>query len=128
VTRLWVANSHFCCVRIAQQITRAFGVEIDRDVVRRVPGRHYRPGGFGIELALIDGVSACRMSDHAVAGTRSIWRESWRHSKPTTTAIAGTGGLTPAQRAGTLFPARASLDHYGWQQSCRGLFEIPVAA
>jgi hypothetical protein len=29
-------NPHFGCVRIAQQITRVFGVEIDKDVVRRV--------------------------------------------------------------------------------------------
>ena len=37
-------------------------------------------------------------------------------------------GLTPAQGAGALSPASAALDHYGWQQHCRGLFEIPVAA
>ena len=37
-------------------------------------------------------------------------------------------GLTPAQRAGALSPAPAALDHHGWQQHCRGLFEIPVAA
>jgi len=37
-------------------------------------------------------------------------------------------GLTPAQFAGALSPAPAALDHYGWQQHCRGLFEIPVAA
>jgi len=37
-------------------------------------------------------------------------------------------GLTPAQRAGALCPAPAALDHYGWQQHCRGLFELPIAA
>ncbi|MGB2816959.1 MAG: hypothetical protein WBC37_07030 [Burkholderiaceae bacterium] len=31
-------------------------------------------------------------------------------------------------RAGALSPAPAALDHYGWQQRCRGLFELPVAA
>ena len=111
-------NPHFGCVRIAQQITRVFGVEIDKDVVRRVLARHYRPCdpgttgpswltfiaqakdgiwnvdlfrcesillhsywvllvitvftrriiGFGIERASIDGVSVCRMFNHAVAG------------------------------------------------------------
>ncbi len=40
-------NPHFGCVRIAQQITRAFGVEVDKDVVRRVLARHYRPGDSG---------------------------------------------------------------------------------
>lgn len=109
-------NPHFGCVRIAQQITRAFSVEIDKDVVRRVLARHYRPGdsdttgpswltfiaqakdslwsvdlfrcesillhshwvllvidvftrrivGFGIERGSIDGLSVCRMFNHAV--------------------------------------------------------------
>jgi transposase InsO family protein len=36
-------------------------------------------------------------------------------------------GLTPAQFAGALSPAPAALDHYGWQQHCRGLFELPIA-
>ena len=37
-------------------------------------------------------------------------------------------GLTPAQFAGALCPAPAALDRYGWQQHCRGLFELPIAA
>ena len=37
-------------------------------------------------------------------------------------------GLTPAQFAGALSPAPAALDHYGWQQHCQGLFELPIAA
>ena len=111
-------NPKFGCVRIAQQISHAFGIEIDKDVVRRVLAKHYRPGdsgtngpswltfiaqtkdslwsldlfrcesillrshwvlvvmdvftrriiGFGVERAYIDGVSVCRMFNHAVAG------------------------------------------------------------
>ena len=111
-------NPRFGCVRIAQQISHAFGVDIDKDVVRRVLAKHYRPGnsgthgpswltfighvkdslwsldlfrcesillrshwvlvvmdvftrriiGFGVERAYIDGVSVCRMFNHAVAG------------------------------------------------------------
>ena len=38
------------------------------------------------------------------------------------------GATTPAQRAGASSPAPATLDHYGWRQHCRGLFQIPVAA
>ena len=38
------------------------------------------------------------------------------------------GATTPAQRAGASSPAPAALDHYGWRQHCRGLFQIPVAA
>ncbi len=40
-------NPRFGCVRIAEQISHAFGVQIDKDVVRRVLARHYRPGDPG---------------------------------------------------------------------------------
>jgi transposase InsO family protein len=36
-------NPKFGCVRIAQQISHAFGIAIDKDVVRRVLAKHYRP-------------------------------------------------------------------------------------
>ena len=110
-------NPKFGCVRIAQQISHAFGVEINKDVVRRVLAKQYRLGGsgingpswltfighvndslwsvdlfrcesillrshwvlvvmdvftrrfvgFGVECAYINGVSVCRMFNHAVA-------------------------------------------------------------
>lgn len=40
-------NAHFGCVRMSQQIAWTFGVEIDKDVVRRVLAKHYRPGDSG---------------------------------------------------------------------------------
>lgn len=110
-------NPRFGCMRIAQQISYTFGVQIDKDVVRRVLAKHYRPEsggdgpswltfigqlkdslwsidlfrcesillrshwvmlvmdvftrrliGFGVEPGPIDGVSLCRMFNHAVAG------------------------------------------------------------
>src|SRR5262252_6799330 len=36
-------NPNWGCPRIAQQIKLAFGVEIDKDVVRRILSVHYRP-------------------------------------------------------------------------------------
>ena len=36
-------NPSWGCPRIAQQIALAFGVEIDKDVVRRILSTHYRP-------------------------------------------------------------------------------------
>jgi transposase InsO family protein len=109
-------NPRFGCVRIAQQIAHACGIEIDKDVVRRVLAQHYRPEsgtdgpswltfiaqakdslwsldlfrcesillrshwvllvmdvftrriiGFGIERACVDGISVCRMFNHAAA-------------------------------------------------------------
>jgi len=40
-------NPKFGCVRLAQQISYAFSVAIDKDVVRRVLAKHYRPDGSG---------------------------------------------------------------------------------
>jgi putative transposase len=110
-------NPKFGCVRIAQQLAHAFGIGIDKDIVRRVLAKHYRPGdpgshgpswltfiaqtkdslwsldffrcesillrshwvmlvmdvftrrivGFCIESIVIDGVSVCRMFNHASA-------------------------------------------------------------
>jgi hypothetical protein len=36
-------NPRFGCPRIALIIARTFGVEIDKDVIRRVLAKHYRP-------------------------------------------------------------------------------------
>jgi putative transposase len=36
-------NPEFGCVRIARQINHAFGIKIDKDVVRRVLAIHFRP-------------------------------------------------------------------------------------
>jgi putative transposase len=40
-------NPNFGCVRIAQQISHTFGLDIDKDIVRRVLARHYRPDDSG---------------------------------------------------------------------------------
>jgi putative transposase len=40
-------NPRFGCVRIAQQISHAFGIEIDKDVVRRILAKHYHPDHSG---------------------------------------------------------------------------------
>ena len=36
-------NARFDCPRIAQEIARTFGIDIDKDVVRRVLAKKYRP-------------------------------------------------------------------------------------
>jgi putative transposase len=118
IVELRSRNPKFGYVRIAQQIAHAFGVDIDKDIVRRVLAKQYRPGdsgtngpswltfvghakdslwsldlfrcesillrshwvmlvmdvftrriiGFGIERAYVDGISVCRMFNHAIAG------------------------------------------------------------
>jgi hypothetical protein len=42
-------NPSWGCLHIAAQISLAFGITLDKDVVRRVLARHYRPmpGGIG---------------------------------------------------------------------------------
>jgi hypothetical protein len=46
IVELKQRNAHFGCPRIAQQINKAFGVNIDKDVVRRVLAKHYRPAPY----------------------------------------------------------------------------------
>jgi len=36
-------NPRYGCPRIAEQIAKAFGIEIDKDIVRRVLAKYYRP-------------------------------------------------------------------------------------
>src|SRR5438874_12296377 len=36
-------NPRVGCPRIAQEIAHAFGIDIDKDIVRRVLAKHYRP-------------------------------------------------------------------------------------
>lgn len=37
-------NPHLGCPKIAQQLGKSFGIQLDKDVVRRVLARYYRPG------------------------------------------------------------------------------------
>ena len=43
IVKMKQRNPRFGCPRIAQQINKAFGINIDKDVVRRVLAAHYRP-------------------------------------------------------------------------------------
>mgnify|MGYP001588050091 CR=1 FL=1 len=43
IVELKQRNARFGCRRIAQQINKAFGLNIDKDVVRRVLEKHYHP-------------------------------------------------------------------------------------
>jgi hypothetical protein len=57
-------NPRFGCRKIAEQITSAFGIEINKDVVRRILIQHYRPGPSG------DGPSWLTVIGHA---KDSLW-------------------------------------------------------
>ncbi len=43
IVELKQRNPRFGCLRIAQQINKAFGLDINKDLVRRVLAKHYRP-------------------------------------------------------------------------------------
>ena len=47
IVDLKTRNPMFGCVRIAQEIANAFGIDLNKDVVRRVLEKHYHPGGSG---------------------------------------------------------------------------------
>ncbi len=44
IVEMKLSNPRFGCRRIAEQISFVFGVQIDKDVVRRVLAKHYHPG------------------------------------------------------------------------------------
>ena len=64
-------NPNWGCRRIAQQLCAVFGLDIDRDVVRRVLAKHYRPdlGAYGPSWLTVLGIqeTACGASIFSVA-------------------------------------------------------------
>ena len=67
IVEMKTRNPRFGCPRIAQQIAKAFGIELDKDMVRRVLAKHYRPilGSGG------DGPSWLTLIGHS---KDSLWR------------------------------------------------------
>jgi hypothetical protein len=49
-------NPKFGYLKIAQQISHALGLDIDKDIVRRVLARHYRPDDSGCPFQKLDRV------------------------------------------------------------------------
>jgi hypothetical protein len=43
ILEMKLRNPRLGCPRIASQVSHVFGVEIDKDVVRRILAKHYRP-------------------------------------------------------------------------------------
>ncbi len=55
-------NLRFGCPRIAQQISHAFGVEIDKDVVRRILANHPLPKSGGSDPSWLSAIAEARDS------------------------------------------------------------------
>jgi putative transposase len=55
-------NPKFGCVRIAQQISYVFSVDLDKDVVRRVLAKHYRPAPGAEGPSWLSFIAQCKDS------------------------------------------------------------------
>src|SRR5207247_266039 len=69
-------NPSWGCPRIAEQITLAFGVDIDKDVVRRILAMHFRPqSGSGPSWLAVS------FSRRKISGPSVIWRVVQRRER-----------------------------------------------
>jgi putative transposase len=89
-------NPRFGCPRIALEITHAFGIEIDKDVVRRVLAKHCPPrkGNGG-----------------------PSWLTFIGHTKDSLWSVDFFRCESILNR-----PTIAALNNFGWQLHCNGLF------
>jgi putative transposase len=63
IVELKQRNPRFGCLRIAQQINKAFETNIDKDLVRRVQAAHYRTESGGKRGIIVDGASQTQHAD-----------------------------------------------------------------
>jgi hypothetical protein len=101
VVELKRRNPTWGCPRIAQQITLAFGVDIDKDVVRRILGKHYglESGSGGPSWLTFLRAGVAEVSQH---GPRSVVSVPPMAGQPA--SVGGDGN-----QYGTLRTAIASL-------------------
>jgi hypothetical protein len=60
---------------------------------------------------------------------RGLMKHSGQLPGSSTSALSTfRGNVTPAEWAGVPSSTPAVLDQDGWQQPCRGLFQVPIAA
>ena len=236
-------NARFGCRRIAEQLAFTFGIYVDKDVVRRVLAKHYRPKpsggaswltflghskdsvccldlfrceslflrshwvmavmdhfsrriiGFAVHRGELNGPAVCRMLNRIIAAAESLpaavssdhdplfefhrWKANLRVpeidvvksvpymplSHPFIERLIGTvrrefldhvpfwhsrdleqkllrfrdyynearvhhslSGVTPASKAGGQQRRIAVLTDYRWEERCRSLYQVPVAA
>lgn len=72
-------NPCFGCRKIAEQISNAFGIELNKDVVRRILIRYYRPGpdGGGPSWLSVIGQARDRLWSVDLFRTESILLKSY---------------------------------------------------
>ena len=148
-------NPGFGCVRIAEQISHAFGLDIDKDVVRRVLAQHDPLFRFhrwlaNLRVCEIDEIKTvpnvpvshpfverligtirreyldCMLFWNALDLERKL--QEFRGYYNGSRVHQSLNGSTPQERAGEPQLGWAALDSYDWQVHCRGLFQTPIAA
>ena len=119
------------------KISHAFGTEIDKDVVRRALAKHYRPRDSGTDgpswltfIGLIGTIRREYLDQVLFWNSLDLKRklEEFRIYYNGSRVHQSLDGTTPEDRSGKPIPRLASLNSYGWQQHCGGLFVTPIAA
>jgi hypothetical protein len=107
-------------VRVAQQVSHAFGLDIDKDVVRRVLAKHYRPGDSGT-----NGPSWLTFIGHF---KDSLWSVDLFRCE--SILLRSHWVLVVMRRAcaSSPPPTRAVFSQYAWQEHCQGPFHPPISA
>ena len=104
-------NTRFGCPRIAQQINLAFGLNLDKDTVRR------RILAVHCELILPKSHWTATELEKQLREYRAYYNEQRCHSSK--------DGRTPVDSS---FSKAVEINNYRWKKHCRGLFQLPVAA
>jgi hypothetical protein len=121
-------NPVWGCPRIAQQIAWAFGVPVDRDVVRRVQATHYQPKqdvGRPSWLTFLGHMKDSLWSADLFRCESVVLQTHWILvvMDQCTRRIIGFG----LQKEAPPRPV-ANFQFYRWESHCRGLYQTPVAA
>jgi hypothetical protein len=137
VVEMKLRNPDWGCPRIAAQISLAFGVLINKDVVRRILATHYHPspdagGGPSLSHPFVErliGTIRREYLDRTLFWTAidlesklSEFMDYYNRHR----AHASLDGETPEQNPES--ERRASLISSAWREHCRGLFHTPTAA
>jgi hypothetical protein len=135
-TGLKKRNPRYGCPRIAQQVNLAFGLELDKDAVRRILATHHKPTANNHGPSWLTTIGHTKDSLWSVDLFRCesiVLKSHWVMvvmDQYTRRIIgfgvhAGRDSRTPDE---SIEHKVVDINQYHWDKHCRGLFQIPVAA